>query len=329
MRAGKFRRYHGEGFKQLLDMPTMLKNARDAVYVLIGIFQSYRLLRRLKPGIIFTRGGFVSVPVALGGKLNHIPYVTHDSDSTPSLANRLIARWAVLHAVALPEEIYPYPIDKTITVGIPVSSKYQPVTAGVMKAYRRELKLDAYQQMVFVTGGGNGARTLNTAIVDNSAYLLKKYPEMVLVHVAGRELEAETKQRYADVLDTRQLKQVIVKGFLHDLHLYSGAADVVIARGGATNLAEFAIQGKACVVVPPNHLIWAVKNTEALAERGAIMMLTEEQAEQERRLASVIEGLLADTDSRQRLASDLASYARPDAAEHLAKLLLEHANVYA
>jgi len=85
VRAGKFRRYNGEGWKQLLDIPTQAKNIRDAIYVLIGTWQSFWLLRKLKPSVLFTRGGFVSVPVALGAVLNRIPYVTHDSDSIPSL----------------------------------------------------------------------------------------------------------------------------------------------------------------------------------------------------------------------------------------------------
>jgi UDP-N-acetylglucosamine--N-acetylmuramyl-(pentapeptide) pyrophosphoryl-undecaprenol N-acetylglucosamine transferase len=102
VRAGKFRRYHGEGWRQLLDIDTQLKNVRDAILVLIGLWQSFWLVRRLQPQVIFSRGGFVSVPVSLGGWLNHVPYITHDSDSMPSLANRLIARWAHLHAVALP-----------------------------------------------------------------------------------------------------------------------------------------------------------------------------------------------------------------------------------
>ena len=102
VQAGKFRRYHGEGWRQLLDLKMWFLNIRDAFYVLIGIWQSWRLMKRLRPDVIFSRGGFVSVPVALGGKFNGVPYITHDSDSIPSLANRLIARWAAVHAVALP-----------------------------------------------------------------------------------------------------------------------------------------------------------------------------------------------------------------------------------
>lgn len=323
VRAGKFRRYHGEGLRQLLDIKTVLLNIRDLFYIAAGIAQSYWLLRRLKPQVIFTRGGYVSVPVALGGKLRGIPYLTHDSDSTPSLANRLIARWATLHAVALPKELYPYPANKTVTVGVPVNQAYQPVTPTTQHRFRHELGLDQAMQVLLVTGGGNGARMLNNAVVDNSAYLLKRYPKLHIVHIAGRALQAETEQAYSTVLDKETLERVKVEGFTTNLHVYSGAADIVIARGGATNLAEFAIQGKACIIVPSKQLIWNVKNTEALAERHAVVKLTEDQAEQERRLATVVGELLDDDAKRQRLATELSSLARPDAAKDLAMVVLE------
>ncbi|HXE10044.1 MAG TPA: glycosyltransferase, partial [Verrucomicrobiae bacterium] len=164
--AGKFRRYHGEGFKQLLDLPTMFRNFRDLFRVIAGIWQSRRLMDRLQPEIVFSRGGFVSVPVCLGAALKHIPYITHDSDPVPSLANRLIARWARLHAVALPTNLYPYPAKKTITTGIPLSEAFQPVTGALKKEYRDELKLSQSARMLFIIGGGLGSQRINEAVAD-------------------------------------------------------------------------------------------------------------------------------------------------------------------
>ena len=128
IRAGKFRRFHGEGLIQFLDISTTYKNVRDFFYVFIGIYQSWRLMKKIQPDVIFSRGGYVSVPVALGAHLNKIPYITHDSDPIPSLANRIIARWATIHAVALPKKIYNYPPDKTVTTGIPINDKFVSVS---------------------------------------------------------------------------------------------------------------------------------------------------------------------------------------------------------
>jgi UDP-N-acetylglucosamine--N-acetylmuramyl-(pentapeptide) pyrophosphoryl-undecaprenol N-acetylglucosamine transferase len=322
--AGKFRRYHGEGWRQLLDLPTVFKNFRDLFLIFAGLIQSYFLLRKIRPTIIFTRGGFVSVPVAIGGKLNGISYITHDSDAIPSLANRLIARWASLHAVALPEEIYPYPIDKTVMVGVPINKKYQVVTNEAQRAYRKELGLAGYNQVILVTGGGNGAAILNDIMVANCLALLRVRPQLVLLHITGRALQAKTEQAYAAVLTPELMKQVRVEGFVDNLYAYSGAADVIVARGGATNLAEFAVQRKTCIVVPTTTgQPWANKNTDELVKRNAIIKLTETQLEQEGRLAAVLSELLDNSSKRSELESAIGMLAQPNAGLAIAKILVK------
>jgi UDP-N-acetylglucosamine:LPS N-acetylglucosamine transferase len=127
---------------------------------------------------------------------------------------------------------------------------------------------------------------------------------------------------YDAVVPASHRQKGIAKGFFTDLWRYSAAADVIIARGSATNLAEFAIQRKACLIIPAPQLIWTVKNTEALARQGAIIELTEEQSEQELRLTAVVSELLDNPKKRTGLANKLGEYAHPDAAHQLAMLLL-------
>lgn len=320
--AGKLRRYADEStIQRLLDVRTQALNIRDAFRTLGGLWQSYWLLRKLRPDVIFTRGGFVSVPVALGGHLNGIPYVTHDSDSLPSLANRLIAQWAHTHAVALPVDMYPYPAAKTVQVGVPVSRDYQPVTAALRQQYRQELGLE-YKQVILLTGGGNGAGVLNEALVANARYLLGTFSDLAIVHIAGRAHEAAVNAEYDGLTLGAARNRVRVHGFVGDLYRYSGAADVVVSRSGATTLAEFATQGLPCIVVPAAHLGWDAKNARVLAERGAVVSLSGEQIEQPERLGRTIGSLLVDDKKRAELARAFASYARPQAASELADLLL-------
>lgn len=321
--AGKLRRYSGEGLRQLLDLKSQALNIRDVFRTLRGIGQSYILLRRIRPSVVFTRGGFVSVPVALAAKLVSVPYLTHDSDSTPSLANRLIARWAVVHAVALPPELYPYPIDKTVMVGIPVSRHYRTVSNKQQQQFRHELGLDEFKEVILITGGGNGARKLNIAVVQNARYLLSTFPNLVILHIAGRALEDETNSYYDELSLSHARSRVQVFGFVTDMHRLSGAADVIVARGGATNLAEFALQAKPVVVVPSAQLIWNVKNSQALQKRGAVVELNEEQAEQPERLGRLLGNLLDDGPKRQALSNRLAEIAHPDAAAELAKIIIQ------
>jgi len=321
--AGKLRRYADEGWRQWLNVHTQSLNIRDATRSARGVGQSYRLLHKLRPDVIFTRGGFVSVPVAIGGYLNHIPYITHDSDSVPSLANRLIAPKAAVHAVALPPEIYPYPHDKTVTVGVPVSAQYQPVTAELQYQYRQELKLDGYKYVLLLTGGGNGSAILNEALVQNANYLLHRYPGLAIVHIAGRAHESETKRAYDALHLDGDRERVQVYGFTTKLLSYTGAADVIVTRSGSTTLAELAIQQKACVVVPAPQLMDQTKNAKVFDREKAIVNLSEAQMMQSGQLGQTISELLDDDVRRERLAQNLAKYAHPQAARELAELILK------
>lgn len=326
VRAGKFRRYHGEGLKQLLDIPTLLKNIRDFFYVLTGIYQSRRLLRELQPAVIFIKGGFVGVPVGLAAAQLHIPYITHDSDAIPGLANRIISRWAKKHAVALPPEVYKYPADKTVMTGIPLQSGFEPVDDKLRQKYRQTVKLPAKAKVLFIIGGGLGSQCINRAVATAVPHLLGEFPDLYVVHSVGRSNEAEMRAAYSDNLSEAQQGRLQIYGYLNDVYLYSGAADLVITRAGATNLAEFALQGKACIVIPSPFLAGGhqLKNAEYLMKQKAAQILDERDLTADpNRLAKQVSELLGDPKKRRSMGVQLAKLAQPDATVRLAELLLE------
>lgn len=321
--AGKLRRYSGEGMRQLLDIKTQVLNVRDVFRAIRGTFQSYRLLGKLQPDVLFTRGSFLSVPVAVAARLRRIPYITHDADSVPSLANRLIAGGASLHAVAMPVELYSYPPDKTVMVGMPVSEHHRFVTTQDQIAHKAALGLQEYKEVLLVTGGGNGARMLNKTAAQNARYLLATFPHLVILHVSGRSLEGETKALYDSQGLGKARSRVKVLGFSKEFYRLTGAADVVVGRGGMGSIAELAVQQKACVLVPSKQLSWNVKNSLALAGQGAVVELTEAQAEQPERLGRTVAELLNDPQKRQSLAERLGKFAHPHASRELAELVVK------
>jgi UDP-N-acetylglucosamine--N-acetylmuramyl-(pentapeptide) pyrophosphoryl-undecaprenol N-acetylglucosamine transferase len=326
VRAGKFRRYHGEGLKQLLDIPTWFKNIRDAIYVLIGTFQSRRLLRQIKPDIIFVKGGFVGVPVGLAAASLHIPYITHDSDAIPGLANRIIGRWATKHAVALPVEVYHYPASKTIMTGIPVQSDFVAVTSSLKAQYRTKLKLPPKAKVLFIIGGGLGSQRINQAVAAAVPHLLREFPDLYVVHGTGRANEKEVRTAYEEKLSPAEQGRLKVAGYINDVYRYSGAADIIITRAGATNLAEFALQGKACIVVPSPFLTGGhqLKNAHYLAEQGAALVLNETDLTADpNRLAYQVSDLFNQPGQQRELGIRLAKFAKPDATKDLARLILD------
>lgn len=326
IRAGKFRRFHGEGMKQLLDLPVLFKNVRDLIYVMMGIIQSRTLMKEIKPDVIFSRGGYVSVPVCLGGKLNGIPYITHDSDPIPSLANRIIARWASVNAVALPKDIYPYAANKTVTTGIPLNKQFVPVDPELKSDYRKALGLPIRAKVIFVIGGGLGSQIVNEAVLDIMPHLLRDFRDLYVVHVAGGNNEASVRKHYGSSLSDEELRRIKVFGFIDEVYKYSGAADIVITRAGATNLAEFAVQGKACIVIPSAFLTGGhqLKSAEYLSELDAAIVINDEEiSDDPNRLAKVLSQLLNDPDRLNGLSRRIASLGKPGASGIIADLIYD------
>ncbi len=330
VRAGKLRRYHGEGLKQLLDISTGLKNARDALYVVIGLMQSRRLLKKLQPDILFIKGGFVGVPVGLAAANLHIPYITHDSDAIPGLANRIIARWAKVHAVALSKEIYSYPQAQTVTTGIPLQKDFKPVDETLKQKYRSEIGINNRDKVLFIIGGGLGSQRINNAVVQIMPHLLSQFKDLHVVHVVGRLHEKSVGEAFEKTLDENDMSRVKVFGYMADVYRYSGAADIIITRAGATNLAEFALQGKACIVIPSPFLAGGhqLKNAQYLMNRQAAIMIDESEVQDDpNRLAKQVSDLLKNEKLQQELGQKLAGFAKPDATHELADLILQEIKV--
>lgn len=316
--AGKFRRYHGESWpRRLLDAKTNLLNLRDFFLFLFGSLQALVVVRRLKPDVIFLKGGFVSVPVGLAAAFWHVSFVTHDSDATAGLANRIVGQWAAYHATALPETFYAYPKERTRYVGVLVGDAFQAITPELQAKYKAQLGMSAGNRMLLVTGGSLGARRLNESFQTIVAKLLEDYSDLVIVHQVGKS--------GAEIYKEFSHQRLIVLPFLKDMHHYTGAADVVIARAGANTLAELGVQGKAVVVVPNPELAGGhqLKNAETLAKEGAVVVVHEKNKKHATELDKAVRGLLKDADRREKLGARLREMSPSGAAHQLAMLLLE------
>ena len=329
VRAGKFRRYPSDGIKQVLDISTFLKNFRDFFFLIAGICQSYLILKKIKPDIVFSRGGYVSVPVCLGAKLNNIPYITHDSDSIASLANRIIAPWAIKHFVSMPEDTYKYPKDKTINTGIPLNSNFIKVTPKLKNDYRKKLNIDINKKVLMLIGGGQGARELNNLFIKSSLKLFESIPNLYVIHVVGKLNYDLAKNKYSKLLPNKYLKNLKVIDYTNEVYLYSGASDLIITRAGATNLAEFAIQAKPCIVIPSSYLASGhqIENAYLLSRSGAVDLIIDKDLEKNNELLeNKILELLNSEEKLIELSVNFYRFAKPGSAHKIAKLIIELAS---
>lgn len=314
--AGKFRRYHGQSWlRRLFDIKTILLNIRDLFYLLIGIVQSWFLIGRLKPNVIFLKGGFVGVPIGVAARLRQVPFMTHDSDALPGLANRLVGRWARLHATALPADNYSYPRADVRHVGVLVSPDYAPVQPQTLNDWRQELDLPTTGQILLITGGSLGASRLNRAVIDIIDKLLQDNPGLYIVHQVGKGKIGE----YRSYTNER----LRILEFLRPMHKYTAVADAVVTRAGANTLAELGVQGKACIVVPNPQLTdgHQTKNAQQLSQKNAVIVVSEDELPAG--LDQAIRDLLNDTEKQTQLGEQFKRITIPDAAHKLAKLIQE------
>lgn len=316
--AGKFRRYHGESIlTRITDVSTLWLNTRDVFRLVAGFFQSLRLLKKERPDIVLLKGGFVGVPVGLAAAWLKIPFITHDSDALPGLANRIVGRWARIHATGMPARFYSYDPSSVAHVGVLLHASYTATSPAAQKAFKKELQLPTDATVLFVTGGSLGAQRVNVAVAQLVDKLLESYPSLHIFHQVGKG--------NVHVYGDKSHPRLHVYEFLQHMHIYSGAADVIITRAGANTLAEFGAQGKACIVVPNPYLTGGhqLKNAEYLSKLHAIRVVDESSFHASpNELERVVRELLDHPTKARALGKTLQEVTITDATERLSDILL-------
>ncbi len=267
------------------------------------------------PDVVLLKGGFVGVPIGLACVVLKVPFITHDSDALPGLANRIVSRWARLHATGMPAEYYRYPKDMVRHVGVIVGQQYVYVDDTIKQKYKAEIGVDSNQQVLFITGGSNGASVINEAIAAGIVDVLEKNPDLVVFHQVGKGK--------LGVYKSIKHSRLHPSEFISKMHTYSGAADVIVTRAGANTIAEFGVQAKACIIIP-NPLLTGghqTKNGMVLEQSGAAIVLKESILTDPTILHDAIIVLLHDSHERIVLAKKLHEITVQDASATLAGLI--------
>jgi UDP-N-acetylglucosamine--N-acetylmuramyl-(pentapeptide) pyrophosphoryl-undecaprenol N-acetylglucosamine transferase len=321
--AGKLRRYHKLPLlQQLLRVRTIvLPNIIDAGKLFIGTIQSVGKLLFWRPDVVFSKGGFVCLPVGIAAHLLRIPIVIHDSDAHPGLTSRILARWAVAIATGAPLKHYNYPKSKSSYIGIPVSSTAKPYSNTKQRQAKKSLGFSEHEPLVVITGGGLGAKNINAAVVAALPDLLM-FTSVVLV--AGKANVDEIKKH------TKPRKNLQIKGYVASdaMQQILGAADIVVSRAGATTLLELAALAKPSIIIPNEYLTGGhqVKNATVYAQAKAAIILEDTLlATKPLTLVDTINATLLNKNTMQRLSKNIHVFARPNAAKDMAKLIVEAA----
>ncbi len=253
--SGKLRRYFD------------VKNFKDPFKVLKGVYESYRLIRQLKPSTVFSKGGFVSVPVVLGARMCRVPVIIHESDMTPGLANKISIPFASKVCVTFPETLQHIQNDKGVLTGLPIR---KAISQGNARKGRQLCGFHSEKPVLMIMGGSLGSQAINQVVRDSLDRLL---PDFQIVHICGKGNISSAHEN-----TTSGYKQFeYVSGELPDL---MAMADMVVSRAGSTSIYEFLSLEKPMLLIPLSRSASRgdqILNAESFRKAGYADVLYEEE----------------------------------------------------
>ncbi len=251
--TGKFRRYFD------------FKNFTDPFRVIKGVGEAISIISKVKPDVIFSKGGFVAVPVVIAGSINKIPVIIHESDMTPGLANKISAKFSKKICVNFPETLSHIDKRKGVLTGTPIREE---LFTGNKVEGRKICDFDDTKPIIMVTGGSTGSKFLNNLIRDNLSIILKDYQ---IVHLCGK---GNIEQKLNTVKGYKQFE------FVSDeiSHIFA-MSDMVISRAGANTIYELMQLLKPNILIPLSAKVSRgdqILNAKSFEKQGFSKVLDED-----------------------------------------------------
>ena len=293
--TGKLRRYFS------------VQNFTDPFRVIKGMGEARKLIKILEPDVIFSKGGFVSVPVVLAGKGQHVPVIIHESDMTPGLANKLCLSSAAKVCCNFPETVNNLPKDKAVLTGTPIR---QELLHGNKEHARAYCGFTSDKPVLLVIGGSLGAASVNENVRKILPELLKEFQ---VIHICGKGKTDESIQL------TGYVQYEYVQEQLPDMF---ALADVVISRAGANAICELAALSKPNLLIPLSAKASRgdqILNARSFECQGYSMVLEEEEITE----ASLLEAIRKLYQERDKYIAAMSAGKNLNSIQHIVNLIEE------
>lgn len=256
--SGKLRRYFS------------MQNFTDPFRVLKGFGEANKLVKKLKPDVVFSKGGFVSVPVVMAAKICHVPVIIHESDMTPGLANKLSIPSATKVCCNFPETLQHLPKEKAVLTGSPIR---QELLSGDKNAARKFCGLTSEKPVILIIGGSLGSVVVNDAVRAILPELLKKFQ---VIHLCGKGKVDESLKDLPGYIQYEYIGKE-----LKDLFALT---DIVISRAGANAICELLALHKPNLLIPLSAKASRgdqILNARSFERQGFSIVLEEEDLTRE------------------------------------------------
>lgn len=294
--SGKLRRYFD------------VKNFTDPFRVIKGYGEAKKLLKQHNPDIVFSKGGFVAVPVVLAAKHLHIPVIIHESDMTPGLANKLCIPSATKVCCNFSETLQHLPAEKAVHTGCPIRAE---LLSGSKLAGLKLTGLSANKPVLMIIGGSLGAVAVNNAVREALPELL---PHFQVVHLCGKGNLDESLNQTEGYVQYEYMGEP-----LKDLF---AMADIVISRAGANAICELLALKKPALLIPLGMAASRgdqILNAESYEKKGYSMVLHQEELTKERLIADVMKLY----ENREQYRAAMEAAADRDAVSKVVELIGE------
>jgi UDP-N-acetylglucosamine--N-acetylmuramyl-(pentapeptide) pyrophosphoryl-undecaprenol N-acetylglucosamine transferase len=289
-----------------------------------GIARSWRLLRALRPSLLFVTGGFVALPPAVAARALSIPIVAHEQTAVPGLANRIIGRFARRIALSFPSSAHHFAAERTVVTGNPLRPE---LLNGSRAAACQRFGLDPALPIVYVTGGAQGAYRINRTVGEALPTVLQ---HCQLIHQCGDNPEtgdrAWLESRARALTEHLRRRYALVAHLGAELRDVYAAAELVIGRSGAGTVNECSHLGKPAIYIPLPGASGDEQTANArLAESAGGAILIPQTSLTSAGLVDLVTRLLGDRGALDAMGERARTLAVPDAADRIARVIFEAA----
>lgn len=296
-----------------------LANVAAAWGLVVAAVRAVALVRRLRPRVVVAVGGYASVAISLAAALWRVPIVVAEQNAVPGAANRLISRFAKASAVSFEGT----PLPRAVVTGNPVRREIAAIDPHRDRAAARTaFGVDEGRRLLLVFGGSLGALRINRAVLA-ALPAWSTRGDLCVHHVIGARDWDELSAVIPEDLGRLEYRPV---RYEDRMPAALAAADLAVCRSGSSTCFELAAVGLPAILVPSPFVTadQQTRNARPLVDAGGAVLVPDAELDGPR-LAAEVDALLADDERRARMASAALSWARPDAADAIAKLARTHA----
>jgi UDP-N-acetylglucosamine--N-acetylmuramyl-(pentapeptide) pyrophosphoryl-undecaprenol N-acetylglucosamine transferase len=294
-----------------------VERARNVAGLPASMWAAAAVVREHKPDVVLGVGGYVSGPVVLAAALGGRPCAVAEQNAIPGLTNRLLSRAVRRVFTAFPKAAERLPASKVRLVGNPIRR--------ALRDAARDIPPAGQGRRLLILGGSQGAQALNELAPPALARVRAQLPDLTVRHQTGRERGEAVRAAYA----AAGFPEARVDEFIDDMAGALAGADLVLARSGATTLAELTVMGRPALLVPFPHAAddHQAANAAWMVEGGGALMARQEALDADR-LAGVLGDLLASRDRLRQMGAAAKALARPDAADAIVDELVVLGNAH-